>query len=170
MGRLAPPARLGRIADVARGPVLDPGRAAGAAAPGWPHPRARARSRVLPTPGERSEAAGAGRSASGRRDASRCSVHRDRGPQAGGVSVGAARGAVDRCPRLLHYSTELLSRTPRETGTMPCTACTQPSACKFYPAVRPVKAEDRKSTRLNSSHVKTSYAVFCLKKKKKKQA
>src|SRR5690606_4630031 len=27
---------------------------------------------------------------------------------------------------------------------------------------------DRKSTRLNSSHVKISYAVFCLKKKKKK--
>src|SRR5690606_41002650 len=26
--------------------------------------------------------------------------------------------------------------------------------------------QDRKSTRLNSSHVKTSYAVFCLKKKK----
>src|SRR5436309_8402315 len=29
-------------------------------------------------------------------------------------------------------------------------------------------ASDRKSTRLNSSHVKISYAVFCLKKKKKK--
>src|SRR5437870_7831041 len=29
-------------------------------------------------------------------------------------------------------------------------------------------AEDRKSTRLNSSHVAISYAVFCLKKKKKK--
>src|SRR5690606_40655427 len=29
--------------------------------------------------------------------------------------------------------------------------------------------EDRKSTRLNSSHVKISYAVFCLKKKKKKK-
>src|SRR5690606_40202643 len=28
-------------------------------------------------------------------------------------------------------------------------------------------AVDRKSTRLNSSHVKISYAVFCLKKKKK---
>src|SRR3989442_11425994 len=28
---------------------------------------------------------------------------------------------------------------------------------------------DRKSTRLNSSHVRISYAVFCLKKKKKKQ-
>src|SRR5690606_41020536 len=30
-----------------------------------------------------------------------------------------------------------------------------------------VHVEDRKSTRLNSSHVKISYAVFCLKKKKK---
>src|SRR5437667_4293813 len=28
--------------------------------------------------------------------------------------------------------------------------------------------EDRKSTRLNSSHITISYAVFCLKKKKKK--
>src|SRR5436305_7435538 len=27
--------------------------------------------------------------------------------------------------------------------------------------------QDRKSTRLNSSHVRISYAVFCLKKKKK---
>src|SRR2546430_17209108 len=31
-----------------------------------------------------------------------------------------------------------------------------------------VRAEDRKSTRLNSSHSQISYAVFCLKKKKKK--
>src|SRR5437667_2979743 len=30
-------------------------------------------------------------------------------------------------------------------------------------------AEDRKSTRLNSSHITISYAVFCLKKKKKKK-
>src|SRR5438477_2017534 len=29
--------------------------------------------------------------------------------------------------------------------------------------------EDRKSTRLNSSHMSISYAVFCLKKKKKKK-
>src|SRR3712207_6971878 len=29
-------------------------------------------------------------------------------------------------------------------------------------------AQDRKSTRLNSSHANISYAVFCLKKKKKK--
>src|SRR5699024_12047988 len=30
------------------------------------------------------------------------------------------------------------------------------------------QARDRKSTRLNSSHVSISYAVFCLKKKKKR--
>src|SRR5438874_6590376 len=30
-----------------------------------------------------------------------------------------------------------------------------------------VQCSDRKSTRLNSSHVEISYAVFCLKKKKK---
>src|SRR5690606_40049553 len=33
---------------------------------------------------------------------------------------------------------------------------------KQYPIL-----QDRKSTRLNSSHVKISYAVFCLKKKKR---
>src|SRR5207249_8624747 len=31
------------------------------------------------------------------------------------------------------------------------------------------QVRDRKSTRLNSSHVSISYAVFCLKKKKKKK-
>src|SRR5258708_30099642 len=33
---------------------------------------------------------------------------------------------------------------------------------------RPVAGSDRKSTRLNSSHQIISYAVFCLKKKRKK--
>src|SRR5699024_11988432 len=36
----------------------------------------------------------------------------------------------------------------------------QPPLCELVVAV-----EDRKSTRLNSSHVSISYAVFCLKKK-----
>src|SRR5690606_40356375 len=36
-------------------------------------------------------------------------------------------------------------------------------------ALRPNGKSDRKSTRLNSSHVKISYAVFCLKKKKKRR-
>src|SRR2546430_15354542 len=33
----------------------------------------------------------------------------------------------------------------------------------------PRRVPDRKSTRLNSSHSQISYAVFCLKKKKKKR-
>src|SRR5438034_3601534 len=38
----------------------------------------------------------------------------------------------------------------------------------FAPSAR-ILHLDRKSTRLNSSHTVISYAVFCLKKKKKKQ-
>src|SRR2546429_5127874 len=37
----------------------------------------------------------------------------------------------------------------------------------FHPRLRLERATDRKSTRLNSSHGYISYAVFCLKKKKK---
>src|SRR2546427_5215199 len=36
-------------------------------------------------------------------------------------------------------------------------------------SVREILHRDRKSTRLNSSHSQISYAVFCLKKKKKKK-
>src|SRR3712207_6998693 len=36
------------------------------------------------------------------------------------------------------------------------------------PTGSPSTSPDRKSTRLNSSHANISYAVFCLKKKKKK--
>src|SRR5690606_41993559 len=45
------------------------------------------------------------------------------------------------------------SNAPRLAETMP----------------KEVMVEDRKSTRLNSSHVKISYAVFCLKKKRKSE-
>src|SRR5690554_7020351 len=38
-----------------------------------------------------------------------------------------------------------------------------------YKVIKLFDALDRKSTRLNSSHVRISYAVFCLKKKKKKK-
>src|SRR5690554_7672573 len=50
-------------------------------------------------------------------------------------------------------------------------ACHNSSACApVLNSIKPAKtvvgsAEDRKSTRLNSSHVRISYAVFCLKKK-----
>src|SRR2546429_5743252 len=47
------------------------------------------------------------------------------------------------------------------TTTMETTVTTQ--VYRVY-----IKARDRKSTRLNSSHGYISYAVFCLKKKKNK--
>src|SRR3712207_8497964 len=42
----------------------------------------------------------------------------------------------------------------------------------YFPGAQPIRVkmiaeEDRKSTRLNSSHANISYAVFCLKKKKR---
>src|SRR5438067_13556971 len=43
--------------------------------------------------------------------------------------------------------------------------CT-PQTCAFRDLFAELKAADRKSTRLNSSHVSISYAVFCLKKKR----
>src|SRR5690606_41789960 len=48
---------------------------------------------------------------------------------------------------------------------------TQPNSVRqnwiYLPSSFALITGDRKSTRLNSSHVKISYAVFCLKKKKK---
>src|SRR6266498_5114327 len=52
-------------------------------------------------------------------------------------------------------------RTSRRPG------CRPPSASGRSRRNRAPCRRDRKSTRLNSSHVRISYAVFCLKKKKK---
>src|SRR5476651_2755773 len=66
---------------------------------------------------------------------------------------------IRRPPRstLFPYTTLFRSRPdPAETG---------------HAAIdrKPRPGRDRKSTRLNSSHANISYAVFCLKKKKKPQ-
>src|SRR5438874_8834883 len=42
----------------------------------------------------------------------------------------------------------------------------EPHRHRSAPRAAGAKTQDRKSTRLNSSHVEISYAVFCLKKKK----
>src|SRR5205814_8859429 len=43
-----------------------------------------------------------------------------------------------------------------------------PGTCAALPGTDQRRLRDRKSTRLNSSHLGISYAVFCLKKKKHK--
>src|SRR5690606_40790757 len=55
-------------------------------------------------------------------------------------------------------------RVERQAATrrsVSASASTSESCWPFWP---PSTKQDRKSTRLNSSHVKISYAVFCLKK------
>src|SRR5690606_39594665 len=52
----------------------------------------------------------------------------------------------------------------RELGSMADKVARVAAAAEAVAAA--VGLRDRKSTRLNSSHVKISYAVFCLKKKK----
>src|SRR5690606_41709549 len=76
---------------------------------------------------------------------------------AGGRDVLAA---LSHCYRGRH------NRPCEHRAARLCTA-----SCGNPPVDRAAHANhaDRKSTRLNSSHVKISYAVFCLKKKNKKK-
>src|SRR5256885_6801725 len=64
---------------------------------------------------------------------------------------------IRRPPRstLFPYTTLFRSQCPQQHGG-------QQGQCEHPPQA----AADRKSTRLNSSHLVISYAVFCLKKKK----
>src|SRR5439155_21226757 len=92
---------------------------------------------------------------------------------------------IPRTPRstLFPYTTLFRSQAtirPRDTHRAGSQALAAGSPCggfiqAFCPASRGCRDErrvphldiqDRKSTRLNSSHVAISYAVFCLKKKK----
>src|SRR6266436_4876295 len=71
-------------------------------------------------------------------------------------------------------STETTPLIPQAQGTNAGATCLSSSKAvgRKVPRHTPMGATsriDRKSTRLNSSHGYISYAVFCLKKKKKKQ-
>src|SRR2546427_1534712 len=96
--------------------------------------------------------------------------------------------------KFLHFSVVMMSAARRTRVSAPSTTChpdgrvsifhprqpvvVLPSNRSRHPAVRSAGVRvlrdacarapgDRKSTRLNSSHSQISYAVFCLKKKKK---
>src|SRR2546430_9417942 len=62
---------------------------------------------------------------------------------------------------------------PSPSGELVAFEQVDESSIPIYPIVHQAKARlevDRKSTRLNSSHSQISYAVFCLKKKKKQHS
>src|SRR5439155_19185959 len=66
------------------------------------------------------------------------------------------------------HSSERRRQVVRAIEACSCSCCSAPSDRNRSDDRSPAQQEDRKSTRLNSSHVAISYAVFCLKKKKKK--
>src|SRR5690242_21405800 len=75
------------------------------------------------------------------------------------VSLSSGDTSSNRCCRLHKTLTALPDgRGPQKR--------VNPLAQKYF--AFPKFRLDRKSTRLNSSHMSISYAVFCLKKKKKK--
>src|SRR2546422_4484770 len=57
--------------------------------------------------------------------------------------------------------------TRPSTCSPTCSATRRAGGCTARSCRKAWRARDRKSTRLNSSHGYISYAVFCLKKKKK---
>src|SRR5436309_6020415 len=63
------------------------------------------------------------------------------------------------------YTLSLHDALPISARTCRPIPCPPPRAASLSPR-RSSSCRDRKSTRLNSSHVKISYAVFCLKKKR----
>src|SRR5256885_11606335 len=72
---------------------------------------------------------------------------------------------IRRPPRSTLFPYTTLFRSARKL--MGCPEWALMSVLTCHPCVRNFqRAVDRKSTRLNSSHLVISYAVFCLKKKK----
>src|SRR5438034_6197400 len=72
----------------------------------------------------------------------------------------------DALPIFLVFALEFLEGRHQSLGNVPATIGAKPAG--GVPRNFRRSDGDRKSTRLNSSHTVISYAVFCLKKKKKK--
>src|SRR3989442_3116875 len=69
---------------------------------------------------------------------------------------------IRRPPRSTLFPYTTLFRSREVPGDEPVAAVYSAAGCHHTPHGG---SQDRKSTRLNSSHVRISYAVFCLKKK-----
>src|SRR3712207_7180444 len=77
---------------------------------------------------------------------------------------------IRRPPRSTLFPYTTLFRSPDPSPPPPSVLSpnpTTPLLTFFHPHHRVTLCQDRKSTRLNSSHANISYAVFCLEKKKR---
>src|SRR5690242_20956093 len=70
-------------------------------------------------------------------------------------------------PKYGGTTTADLVKASKDNGVFGVGVSFAPATFSFIAAVVFLNYIDRKSTRLNSSHMSISYAVFCLKKKKK---
>src|SRR3712207_8245999 len=73
-------------------------------------------------------------------------------------------GARTRASSMLHCAW-ILAACLLLTGVLRLIPLAALAALLVYVGTKLVNLQDRKSTRLNSSHANISYAVFCLKKK-----
>src|SRR5690625_5394295 len=86
--------------------------------------------------------------------------------QLGNLEDASLKKAADaQCPNC-----ELTFLEFQRIGKFGCATCYETFSKRLHPIIRRVQSgntnhQDRKSTRLNSSHVANSYAVFCLQKK-----
>src|SRR2546422_2914627 len=76
---------------------------------------------------------------------------------------------IRRPPRSTLFPYTTLFRSPERESCNSCLVRLRPERKQAVGVFRPPQRQDRKSTRLNSSHGYISYAVFCLKKKKRLQ-
>src|SRR2546422_8114317 len=74
---------------------------------------------------------------------------------------------IRRPPRSTLFPYTTLFRSPDDRDHHPSAGLNQRLPTDAMSAISGGQCRDRKSTRLNSSHGYISYAVFCLKKKKK---
>src|SRR5690554_7697206 len=102
------------------------------------------------------------------------------------VAVSSPSEAADKVPTAIHINSPVKRKKAlmhkqlkNQTGIRTCLGhYTQPRPVRFKKMAgkhlpgyspnsfwQPRQTQDRKSTRLNSSHVRISYAVFCMKKK-----
>src|SRR5690625_3365072 len=85
-------------------------------------------------------------------------------PTLSGQAINAARNEVEK-----QYGKEYLFERVRnfgkKKGAQEAHEAIRPAGSSFVHPEKSGWTKDRKSTRLNSSHVAISYAVFCLKKK-----
>src|SRR5690606_41606872 len=95
---------------------------------------------------------------------------RSRAPLWRGAAAAAPDLVLDAGRDSLRVSGEAFARELAAAGVVMRYVVVPDTSHGFLdrPAEPIGRGTDRKSTRLNSSHVKISYAVFCLKKKKKK--